>query len=439
MEHRRGGKSTMSAGEIAVATSIPPTLSRRNGGLAIDSAYQELCIRSWLDCGFRVLSVNHREEIPALAAAHPEVAFIATERDASAVSGRRTPYIADLLAALVHVHEPVVGIINSDIVFEPSNAWRNWLPNAAQDAVVTGQRHDATSLLDGTFRKYYWGFDFFFFDRNSAEELLETPTPFAMGLAWWDYWLPAMLSFKGKRVLTLERPTVAHLIHKEPSLDQSWRELAVSFAQFVSCEAAKFRRPLPSSIAEVLPMCRRLAEMPDWQWRNGGADMDISQIAVRYIPALTRETVNGPADLVQDVAPSPAGITPLKVFRAFPERLAAGVALEAAKRLEMEGRAAEAREEFAFALQRTPRDIDLLCASGEFSLRNGDVVGAADLFARALESDPDDRRAICHRAVALDRCSRRPEAIRLLETALARWPDFSEARQLHAGLRQAPV
>jgi tetratricopeptide (TPR) repeat protein len=435
MEHGRRGESTMSAGQIAVATSIPPTLSRRNGGVALDRAYQELCIRSWLDCGFRVLSVNHREEIPALAAAHPEVAFIPTDRDASAVSGRRTPYIADLLAALVHVDEPIVGIINSDIVFEPSNAWRSWLPQVARDAAVTGQRHDATSLVEGTFRKYYWGFDFFFFDRNSAQELLETPTPFAMGLAWWDYWLPATLSLKAKRVLTLERPTVAHLIHKDPSLDQSWRELAVSFAQSVSREAERSRRPLPPSIAEVLPLCRRLAEMPDWQWRNGRADMDISQIAVRYIPALTRETVNGPADPEQAVAPSVKGITPLSVFRRFSYRLAAGVALEAAKRLEREGRAAKAKEELLFALQRTPRDIDLLCASGEFSLRNGDVIGAADLFARALESDPEDRRAICNLAVALDRCNRRPEARGVLERALAKWPDLSEARQLLAQFR----
>ena len=48
--------------------------------------------------------------------------------------------------------------------------------------------------------------------------------PFAMGLAWWDYWLPAALSLKGRQVLTLDRPTVAHLIHKEPSLDDSWRQ-----------------------------------------------------------------------------------------------------------------------------------------------------------------------------------------------------------------------
>ncbi len=123
-----------------------------------------------------------------------------------------------------------LGIINSDLVFEPSTAWREGLPRTVGDAVVTGQRHDATSLLEGTFRKYYWGFDFFFFDIKAARNLLETAMPFAMGLAWWDYWLPAALSLTGRRVITLERPTVAHLIHKEPQLDDTWRELAMRFA-----------------------------------------------------------------------------------------------------------------------------------------------------------------------------------------------------------------
>ena len=163
----------MSADSIAVATSIPPVLSRRNAGRAIDAEYQALCIRSWRECGFRVVSVNHVDEIPALAAAYSEVSFVATERDASAVSGRRTPYVADLLKVLIDAPEPVVGIINSDLVFEPSEAWRAGLPRAVQDAVVTGQRHDATSLLEGTFRKYYWGFDFFFFDIKATRDLLE--------------------------------------------------------------------------------------------------------------------------------------------------------------------------------------------------------------------------------------------------------------------------
>jgi tetratricopeptide (TPR) repeat protein len=418
----------VSVGAIAVATSIMPTLSRRNAGCVVDSGYQKLCIRSWLDCGFRVISVNPPDEIPDLALSYPEVTFVATE-STSGSAGRRLPYIADLLRALIEAPEPVVGIVNSDIVFEPSAAWRTWLPGTVGAALVTGQRHDATSLFDGTLRKYYWGFDFFFFDNKAARDLLETASHFAMGLPWWDYWLPAALSLKGRQVLTLERPTVAHLIHKEPSLDDGWRQLAMSFAAFVAQEAAKFRGPLPQGVNAVLPLCRELAEMPELRWRSRGADAQISQIAVRYIPEITRNIANAPSgELGAPSSPDERG--PANVFHRFTERLSAGEALERAKQMEQQGNTAGARANFQHALERTPRDFDLLCAFGEFLLRLGKADDAIDLLRRAIENDPDNRAPHGSLAVALYQSASRAEAIKVLEKALAKWPDFAIARDL---------
>ena len=417
---------------IVVATSIPPVLSRRNAGRAIDSEYQKLCLRSWLDCGFRVVSVNHLDEIAGLAAIYPEVSFVATNRDASAVSGRRTPYIADLLCALIDAPEPVVGIINSDIVFEPSPAWQTWLPRAVGKAVVTGQRLDATSLLAGTFRKYYWGFDFFFFDIKSARYLVDTAMamPFAMGLAWWDYWLPAALSLAGRHIVTLERPTVAHLIHKEPQLDDSWRQLAIHFAKFIVTEATKHGGTLPPGVSAVLPLARALSQMPEQRWRNRGADAEIGQIAVQFIPAITTNAVSVPALQDPIAAGSPDEISPPSVFRRFDERLAAGEALERAKRLAREGRVLEASGNFEYALDRTPLDVDVLSAFGEFRVRRGDAAGAIDLLRRAVKNNPEGPAVYAVLAIALDQCERRAEAIETLEDALSRWPDFGEARAL---------
>lgn len=417
---------------IAVATSIPPVLSRRNAGGAIDSEYQKLCLRSWLDCGFRVVSVNHLDEIAGLAAIYPEVSFFATDRDASAVSGRRTPYIADLLSTLIDAPEPVVGIINSDLVFEPSPAWQTWLPRAVGKAVVTGQRLDATSLLAGTFRKYYWGLDFFFFDIKSARYLVDTAMaiPFAMGLAWWDYWLPAALTLAERHIVTLERPAVAHLIHKEPQLDDSWRQLAIRFAKFIVAEAAKPGGTLPPGVNAVLPLARALSQMPEQRWRNCGADAEIGQIAVQFIPAITTNAVSVPAPQELAAAAPPGEMSPASVFHRFDDRLAAGEALERAKRLEREGRVLEASGNFEYALERTPLDVDVLRAFGEFRVRHGDASGAIDLLRRAVKNDPESRAAYAVFAIALHQCKRHPEAIKTLEDALAKWPDFTEAQEL---------
>ena len=420
----------MSMGQVAVATSIPPGLLRRNAGQSIDNAYQRLCLNSWLECGFRIVSVNHPDEIPDLAQAYPEVTFVPARSDAIAVSGRRTPYIADLLDTLIEAPEGVTGIINSDLVFEPSPSWRTWLPSAVGDAVVTGQRHDATSLLDGTFRKYYWGFDFFFFDRKITRDLLETASSFAMGLPWWDYWLPAALSLKGRQILTLDRPTVAHLIHKEPSLDDGWRQLAVNFANFIVEEAAKCRGPLPHGVSEVLPLCRWLTQMPELRWRNRGADVEISQIAIQYIPAVTRTVCRVPGSDVEAAPSSPDGLVPANVFHGFAERLSSGEALERAKHLEREGKVSEAEANFHYALKRTPHDFDLLCAFGEFLLHQGNAAGAANLLRRAIESDPDNRAPHRPLAIALYQSGGRAEAIDVLTKGIARWPDFQPLRDL---------
>jgi tetratricopeptide (TPR) repeat protein len=419
----------MNGPSITIATSIPPAQPRRNAGRAMNGDYQALCIRSWLECGFRIVSVNHAEEIPELQAHYPDVSFISTDRDASSISGRRTPYIADLLGALIQTEAPIVGIINSDIVIEPSAAWHGWLATAARDSLVLGQRYDATSLFDGTFRKYYWGFDFFVFSRNAARELLECAMPFAMGLAWWDYWLPTALSLRGRSIVVLDRPAVAHLIHKEPSLDHSWRAFAIRFAEFVVRQTANHRGALPPAVRAILSTCTDLADMPELRWRNRGADDTISRIAEQFVPAITAHLESLP-DASPTQSSASDGIDTRRVFDRFAERLAAGEALERAKRLERDGRTAEANKEFQYALDRTPTDSDVLRAFGEFRLRHGEAQSAADMFRVLTECDPDDLWAQLNLAVALHQSNRRTEAITVVENAIARWPECDEAREL---------
>jgi len=256
-----------------------------------------------------------------------------------------------------------------------------------------------------------------------------------MGLPWWDYWLPAALSLKGRQVLTLDRPTAAHLIHKEPSLDDGWRQLAMNFATFIVAEAAKSRGPLPQGVSAVLPLCRSLAQMPDLRWRNRGADAQISQIAVSYIPAITRTIANAPIFEIEAPTSLPDELIPANVFRRFAERLSAGEALERAKHLEREGNGAEARANFQYAFENTPRDFDLLCAFSEFLLRQGNAAAAIDMLRKAIKSEPDNRAPHVVLAMALNQCAARAEAIDVLKKAVAKWPDFDVARDLMAKFR----
>ncbi len=188
----------------------------------------------------------------------------------------------------------------------------------------------------------------------------------------------------------------------------------------------------------MLPLCRALSQMPEQRWRNRGADTEIGQIAVQFIPAITTNAVSVPAPQDPIAAGSPDEISPPSVFRRFDERLAAGEALERAKRLEREGRVLEASGNFEYALDRTPLDVDVLAAFGEFRVRRGDASGAIDLLRRAVKNEPEVRATYAVLAIALHQCERRAEAITTLEDALSRWPDFAEARELRKKFSSGP-
>src|SRR5215470_10878419 len=126
---------------IAVATSFPPQLVRMNVGRRMED-YDRLCVRSWLECGFRVLAINDGDEIPPLKARYPDVEFVPAPRNAKPIWGRSTPYIADILAVLAQQPEPVLGIINSDLLFEPVLAWQQLRGVVPKKTLVTGQRYD---------------------------------------------------------------------------------------------------------------------------------------------------------------------------------------------------------------------------------------------------------------------------------------------------------
>src|SRR5882724_1767733 len=247
-------------GRIVVATSFPPKLVRANGGRPMED-YDRLCVQSWITCGFKIISLNAPDEIPALASRHPEVAFVPTERNASSVFGRKTPFIADLLAALARESAPTLGIINSDILFEPATAWRDLEQLVAQKSVVTGQRCDTRSLADGTLHRYFPGFDYFFFDKSAAKDLANDTMPFSMGLPWWDYWLPVVLALRGYNIRCVAHPTVLHLVHEAPTATRSaaWRRLGVEFARAVLSES-KSSRSLTPLWEDMLSLCRELTE-----------------------------------------------------------------------------------------------------------------------------------------------------------------------------------
>lgn len=461
---------------IAVATSIPPKLTRRDAGRAVGDEYQNLCIRSWIDNGFRVLSVNDPEEIPDLSSRFPAVNFIPAGRNAGAWTGRKNPYIADILSAVIDAPEPVLGIINADLVFQRSDIWKQRLPHLVHDSIVIGNRYDADSLLGGAFQRYSGGIDILFFDRTLARQAIEHAMPFAMGVSWWDYWLPLLAAFNKRKILVVDRPGIVHLSHKQGNTSAIWREFGTFFAAYAVGQGNIASRKLPEIVTAILPLCREIIAL-NRQGQTNSRQHDVR--LTELMDVFSRQIRKNTNVLESNIAAAhevhcadphlPSAhdtvFTTANVFRRFEARAAAGQAVLRAKKLLSDDRLADAEREVAAALAETPDDFEALLVSGELALRQGQFETAHRMLTKAGEQKPFATRRLqllaavlhangrrdeaieCFRnilqvnpgfqpaytdiAAVLWEENRRDEAFAYVERALRHWPDLHVAAQLH--------
>lgn len=242
---------------IAVATSIPPGLTRNARGREIGQEYQDRCVESWLQAGFKVLSVNFAEEIPKLAARYPNIEFIPVERRAEEdILGRGVPAIDDLLRALTAQHEEIVGIINADLLLE-SKGWIAALDSAVQNGIAVGRRLEIESLDDEVPKTYLYGFDLFFFQRTAAPA--PSNRPFAIGRPWWDYLIPLNFKLRGMEIKLLTSPAAFHLTHQFVFSWPTWRFMAKQFVEEVLESASRNNNLLAPELVPIVQLCRKIA------------------------------------------------------------------------------------------------------------------------------------------------------------------------------------
>ncbi len=449
---------------VVVATSIPPTLAREDFGSPADD-YQALCIRSWVNNGFRILSINHPDEISDLAARYPEVTFIPTVRNASEWTGRKNPYIADLLLALKDASEPVLGIVNSDILFEPAAEWTEKLPSLVGKTMVVAQRYDTYSLREGAFRRCM-GLDCFFFDKAIALAALEDCMPYAMGVPWWDYWLPCVALLNNRSITAIDRPAILHLDHRPAYSFDLWLKFAGIFA--ASLIRAHENTPYsPSEIIKTLMPCVRKMAAPGL----GGRELMAicPSLGELFIPAIGKCAVSWKAADAGNIRSSDAA-TLTGIFERFDQRLISGNAIFDAKRLFKAGRRLEVQSDLIAAMNNTPDDPEVLAILGDLSFHRGDRKSAGALLAKSidpftdaifplqtlanvlwkcgrweealacyreiLELDPEDQGAIKIAARLLWDLGRRREAVTFLKQALPRVVDLCGVAELYDHYRK---
>jgi hypothetical protein len=363
-----------------VATSFPPELVRLDRGEPMPE-YDRICVKSWVTAGFRVLGVNAAGEIPALAARHPEAEFVAAPHDAMSVYGRPVPTIPAMLAALAQTGAPIVGVINSDIMFEPSLRWPEVIAAAAAKCVVAFRRYDVRTLAGGALYPYWGGFDAFFFDHAAAAIVAEETRAFAIGIPWWDYWLPLTLRLRGYRIREFGRPAVLHIGHEVANDPErrNWRRAAIEFGhamlQHGVADAGDEWRSLASA-------CQNVVSTPPDDPVLDDKIMQLINPAVLLISPKPCEP-SGP-----DSAGAEQAGVPAIWFASLGRRVAAATWLHGAIRAEQAGDGRAAQIFLSNATNDAPKDPAAHCSLGDFLARRGEWAEAAICYERAAMLAP---------------------------------------------------
>lgn len=382
--------------------------------------YDRLCVESWIASGLRILAINTPEEIPHLAARYSGVEFVPVARTAEALFRRNTPFIADMMSVLAAQSEPVLGIVNCDLLFEPLPAWESLETFVSRKTVVTGQRLDVRTLSGGALHYYLPGFDYFFFDHAAADALAKSTLPFSMGLPWWDYWCPLHLALHGYELRNVTHPAVLHLAHESRTNAHTatWRWLAVEFARSMVLESDR-AASAPAGWEKLIAHCHVLGEATEAEINIGARDEEIIRLSELCVPI-----IGGTSIRLGDASSLPARDTsmPKAFFADIPNRITAGRALHQALWEENQNRLDAAHTLYRVALENAPQDPGVLSNCGNFLFRRGDMDRAAILLGKAVELAPDSAWLLNCLGSALGQLGRDDEAIACFERALAADP-----------------
>ena len=190
-------------------TSLVPNLSRSWSRSYVGKDYQVACVTSWLSSGFKVISVNPREETDRLRHLYPDIQFVA-----SSTSG--PPPITQFFHAASRSDSEICGIINSDCVLTDAAVYDVAATELTRSrAFLIGERVDVSPDTGTALVTSAKGFDLFLFKPSqlTAAELYSDHSPFRIGDPWWDYWFPLVACSSGLQLKRFALPVVSHVDH----------------------------------------------------------------------------------------------------------------------------------------------------------------------------------------------------------------------------------
>ncbi len=374
---------------IEIVTSIAPH--------GVDK--QQRAIQSWLELGFQVTSLNVAAEIERLAPVFSHVNFVTPPRDGTPLCGKPLIYFHDIIEYQRERAAAVSGIVNSDIVIAGPQCIMRLIESAAHDGLLFGSRVDVESfdLLVGQW--YLEGFDFFFYNRDVLD--CYPPSPFMLGMPWWDYWAPAVPLTKGLPVKRLVSPLCYHQLHPvNYSMDNYLR-----FAREFLAGLTTVLKSVDAAHVPKLPIMEGAAAAT-----SEAAELSITSVE---LPDLSSETQKFLIDETQSLTLA---------------KLDAWTYNHQGEKLHALGKHEGAQRLFELSLATDAEHVAALNNLAVMSWDQGDSHAATDYIARALELAPHDRNAVLNAGGILQVLGENDNAKALYRRYLAQYPNDEEVR-----------
>ena len=213
--------------EVVIVTSIAPGKTE----------IQQAAIKSWLDLGFSVVSLNNLAEINQLQPIYKNVVFYPVKRDAKAEVGRALVYLDDIFLYLKERGTKISGIVNSDIRLKAGDNFCSFINKQAENTAIICSRLDVDGEEDTSGEFYLKGFDAFFFDKKFVE--IFPSSKLCLGLPWWDLWLPGIAIKKGWNLKYLTTPVAYHVKHEMNYDNDLWQTTGIHFTEFFQPELSR--------------------------------------------------------------------------------------------------------------------------------------------------------------------------------------------------------
>ena len=216
--------------KIALFTSVPPTVVRIVEGVDVGAQYQLDCMRSWIELGFPVTSVNPVLEIATLATKFPELRTLPVPSGLHSAVTRPLVALNDLLDSALDTDAEVIVFVNADIELAGLVELRSNLQRVKPGHAFVGQRMELATRASTQGPVCTVGFDVFAIHRNDLQNL-RTAVPLFIGAPWWDYHVVAQLVMNAVSVSTLDPNTIHHLSHSGGWSLELWNALGVEFGR----------------------------------------------------------------------------------------------------------------------------------------------------------------------------------------------------------------